>query len=188
MPLALATAIRRRVVQAHLEGESLKAIAERERLSYSSVRGYWRRYRERGFDGLAPDYDKCGRTSPGRGNVIYRAACFLKHRHQQWGAAFIRVKLEQRYGHEGLPSVRTLQRWFKRAHLTPLKKRIPRPAKAWASAPHEVWQIDAKEQLTLEDGTRACYLTTIDEHSGACLQARAFPPQKHQSSTTARDS
>lgn len=40
---------------------------------------------------------------------------------------------------------------------------------------HNIWQVDAKEQCTLLDGSRACYLTFTDEYSGAWLCAKAFP-------------
>ncbi len=181
MPLALATSVRRRIVEAHRGGESLKAIALRENLSYSCVRTYWHRYRQRGLEGLAPDYQNCGRQGPGNDQLIYRAARYLKFLHREWGAAFIRLKLRQRYPAHRVPSVRTMQRWFKKAALTPLRKRLPKPEKPWAQAPHEVWQVDAKEQLTLEDGTAACYLTVTDEHSGALLESPLFPPQPDQS-------
>lgn len=180
MPTALATTIRRRIVEAHLAGESLTAIAERENVSYSCVRTYWRRYREDGFEGLSPDYQNCGRRA--RSDLIYRAARYLKYRHRGWGAPLIQLKLKQRYPNAQLPSVRTLQRWFKRAHLRPLKKQLPKPTRQWAQAVHEVWQIDAKEQLTLDDGTKACYLSVTDEHSGALLESPLFPPQPNQSS------
>ena len=182
MPLALATALRRRVIDAHLKGEPLNAIAERENLSYSSVRNYWRRYRERGFAGLAPDYQHCGRKRVGDDDLIYRATRYLKFRHRQWGAALIQLKLKQRYPDRTLPSVRTMQRWFKKAGLTPLRKQLPKPDKRWAATPHEIWQIDAKERLTLQDGTQASYLTVTDEHSGALLASPVFPLLPHQQS------
>ncbi len=185
MPLALAAASRRRIIEAHLKGEPLKAIAIRENLSYSSVRTYWRRYSQSGLEGLAPSYQKCGRKGPSHTDLIYRAARYLKFCHRQWGAPLIRLKLEQRYPQEHLPTVRTLQRWFKKANLSPLRKQVPEPEKPWAEAPHEIWQIDAKEQLTLQDGSRACYLTVTDEHSGALLASPVFPPLSYQQSKTA---
>ena len=188
MPLAQSTTVRRRIVEAHQKGQSLKAIAQKENLSYSSVLGYWRRYRQRGLEGLAPDYQHCGRSGPVNDDLMYRAARYLKYLHRQWGAALIRLKLEQRYPKASLPSVRTLQRWFKRAHLTPLRKRLPKPEQTRAQAPHEVWQVDAKEQLTLNDGTAACYLSVSDEHSGAFLEAPVFPPWPNQSSEQGGDS
>ena len=186
MPRALATALRRRIVEEHLAGKSLKAIAQQEQLSYSTVRLCWRRYREHGFSGLGPDYQNCGR--PQRKDLIYRAARFLKYRHRQWGAPLIRLKLSQRYPDQELPSVRTMQRWFKRAHLIPMRKRLPKPEQAWANAPHDVWQVDAKEKIKLNDGTQACYLTITDEHSGALLASPPFPPEGNQPSGTGNGS
>ena len=180
MPAALATSIRRRIVDAHLAGETLRSIAEREKLSYSSVRTYWRRYRQRGFEGLGPDYQNCGHRQR-QNDLIYRAARYLKYLHRQWGAPLIRLKLNQRYGHL-VPGIRTLQRWFKKAHLKPMHSTIPKPERTWAQTPHEIWQIDAKEQLRLDDGSPACYLTVSDEHSGALLASPPFPPQPDQSS------
>lgn len=40
---------------------------------------------------------------------------------------------------------------------------------------HEVWAVDAKEQMKLHDATGACWLTLTDEASGAILSTRAFP-------------
>ena len=179
MPAALASSIRRRIIDAHLAGESLRSIAEREKLSYSSVRTYWRRYRERGYAGLSPDYKNCGHRDR-QNDVVYRAARYLKFLHRQWGAPLIRLKLQKRY--KAVPSTRTLQRWFKQAHLKPLQSTIPKPEKTWAQAPHEVWQLDAKEHLRLDDGSRACYLSVTDEHSGALLASPSFPLQSDQSS------
>ena len=34
-------------------------------------------------------------------------------------------------------------------------------------APHNIWEVDAKERFTLEDGSPACYLTITDEKTGA---------------------
>ncbi|MCH2043014.1 MAG: hypothetical protein MK212_02650 [Saprospiraceae bacterium] len=39
---------------------------------------------------------------------------------------------------------------------------------------HDEWQIDAKENLTLQDGSRACYLNIVDKKSGAVLASHCF--------------
>ena len=39
---------------------------------------------------------------------------------------------------------------------------------------HECWQIDAKENLCLLDGSKACYLTMVDKKSGAVLATPCF--------------
>ena len=181
MGRALATWMRRRVVEQHLNGTSLAEIARTEGLSYATVRKCWHRYKQRGLEGLAPDYGNCGRAGPSPHDGVYRAARYLKYLHRDWGAPLIHLHLRQRYGAAGLPSVRTLQRWFAQAGLCRRRQRLPVPERRWAQAPHEVWQIDAKEQITLSGGEKACYLTMVDEHSGALLEAPVFPPQPHQS-------
>ena len=45
--------------------------------------------------------------------------------------------------------------------------------------PHNIWQVDAKENLRLADSSEACYLTITDEHSGAGLEGLVFPPEAH---------
>jgi len=44
-----------------------------------------------------------------------------------------------------------------------------------ATKVHNIWQVDAKERLQLQDGSHACYLTITDEHTGSWLCAIAFP-------------
>ena len=53
----------------------------------------------------------------------------------------------------------------------------PAVDRGWAQAVHQVWQVDAKERLVLDNEQLqpACYLTISDEHSGACLKALVFP-------------
>lgn len=178
----LSMTLRLLLVEQHLQGQSLAQIARSHHLSYATVRTIWQRFEARGRQGLAPDYSRCGR--PRRDDRIYRAARYLKFLHRQWGAPLIRLKLEQRYG-SAIPSVRTLQRWFKRDGLTLPRKQLPRAKVAWAEAPHAIWQIDAKENLRLgpaetSSAEVASYLTIVDEHSGALLEAPVFPHGPHQ--------
>lgn len=57
------------------------------------------------------------------------------------------------------------------------------PTIGTAKAVHNIWQVDAKEQLTLLDGQVACYLTIVDEKSGAALASPVFPLCSNQSSS-----
>ncbi len=176
---ALPTWMRQRIIEEHLNGKPLTQIAREQTLGYATVRRCWHRYQERGFDGLAPDYTNCGKQAPGQQDLIYRAARWLKFLHRGWGAPLIRLKLEARYPDHALPSVRTFQRWFKKAGLTPLRRRLPEQRRCWAKTPHQIWQIDAKERLGLSCGEQACYLTIVDECSGALLEALVFPPRPY---------
>jgi hypothetical protein len=66
-----------------------------------------------------------------------------------------------------------MQYWLKTV-APPRPKTILRTSKRWATEPHMVWQTDAKEQQRLVDGTFFCYLTIMDEKSGALLAAPVF--------------
>ncbi len=186
MAQPLPMALRLLVVEHHLQGHSLAEIARTNKLSYSTVRACWHRFKTHGRQGLAPDYSRCGRPGPRSDDLLYRAARYLKFLHRCWGAPLIRLKLAQRYGQEDLPSVRTLQRWFKQEGLTRPRKQLPQADPTWAEAPHTVWQLDAKENLRLASGENACYLTIVDEHSGALLEAPVFPQGSNQSGRSAR--
>ena len=85
------------------------------------------------------------------------------------------MQLEERYG-KGLPAERTMQRWFAKAGLYALKTRFNQVPSTFVQRVHDLWQIDAKEQLHLSDGTRACYLTIADQKSGCLLSSFVFPP------------
>ena len=79
-----------------------------------------------------------------------------------------------------LPAERTLQRWFRAQGLGKTKSGFPVVPPAWADQVHDVWQIDAKEQLQLPTGEKACYLSIVDEKSGCLLKAVVFPPVQYQ--------
>lgn len=169
--------VRKRVIEDHQAGVSASTIAERHKLSRSSVYGLVRRYKEKNL--LAADYSACGR--PRTTARIYRAARYLKYLHRSWGAPLIRALLQARYGE--VPSTRTMQRWFKAAKLTEPREKRPVQSRARAGEIHGCWQIDAKERLP----AKACYLTIVDEYSGACLAAPVFSLFKDQSGTASRD-
>jgi hypothetical protein len=45
-----------------------------------------------------------------------------------------------------------------------------------ASQAHDIWQMDAVEQLRLGSGDGVCWLRLVDEYSGAVLATTVFPP------------
>jgi hypothetical protein len=78
-----------------------------------------------------------------------------------------------------LPCVRTLQQWFRRVGLGPPPPgRRPAAAVNRATAPHQVWQADAAEEILLGDGTRVSWLRIVDEFTGAVLHTAIFPPRE----------
>lgn len=176
MPVALTDAIRRHIAEQITKGCSLVEIAVNNNLSYCTVRKISKRFKQEGIQGLTPRYNHCGRTASKGDRFFYRATGWLKRLHPDWGAALIRLIMQERYTDVVLPAERTLQRWFKAQGLHRIKSRLALPALTWAQQVHDVWQIDAKEQFHLACTQKACYLTIVDEKSGCLLKASVFPP------------
>lgn len=186
---ALPMVTRKAIIEGFQDGKSRNALAREFRVNYRTVQTLVARFEAEGLAGLKPRYDRCGATGPRRAKIYHRTAVYLKRLHPTWGAPLILLHLTQRYqeraaaNQEPLPSVRTLQYWFKAAGLSKTRSKRPQAPKDWATQVHAVWQVDAKEHQRLADGTRACYLTITDEHSSAVLAAPVFPLCPDQSST-----
>jgi helix-turn-helix protein len=181
MPCALPLAVRQQIIELKSKGSSLQSIANEQHLSYATLSRLWKRYKAEGTNGLTPHYNACGpaagisRCAP----VIYRAVVWLKRCHPDWGAALIRLCVQDRYKDMVVPAERTLQQWFRAKKLYKLKSRFP-AVQSIAQQAHDVWQIDAKEKLCLLCGQQASYLSVVDQYSGALLKAAVFPPLPHQ--------
>jgi hypothetical protein len=99
----------------------------------------------------------------------------MRRAHPSWGAPLIRLFLCERPSLRPLPAPRTLQRWFRAAGLAPAPRgrRPGQPARR-ATAPHQVWQMDAAERVPLADGSRVCWLRLADELTGAVIASVVF--------------
>lgn len=182
MPAALSIRERQRIVEMHEGGDSFRAIADELKRDYEAVRKLYHRYVQSGQ--LEPAYDKCRQSSIRKDEAIYDRAVELKQAHPTWGAGLIWVELAEDFAEEDLPSERTLQRWFRKAGVqAPPPERSPRPFANRGKVAHEVWAMDAKEQVKLADGSFVSWLTVTDEGSGAILGAFLFP---HQTLDTSR--
>jgi hypothetical protein len=177
MPRAVPQPIREQIVARRREGESLTAIAQTLQLPYRTVRGLWSRYRRRGQAGLPPDYDRCCKPGPRFAATLYETALALKREHPRWGAPRIRIQMTGCFPETRLPASRTLQEWFRRAGLSVGRSRQPPAKKPRGRVAHEVWQLDAKEQMQLGDGSRSVSFAILDEATGAVLGVALFPPE-----------
>jgi len=74
--------------------------------------------------------------------------------------------------------VRTIQRWFREAGVNRSANIQQQRVKTVQRGQqvHEVWAVDAKEAMHLEDGSWASWLVITDEASGAVLTTHVFPP------------
>jgi hypothetical protein len=174
MPAALSKIERQQIVQMREQGQSFKAIAVHLNRDYKAVRQIYHRYIQDGE--LEPSYNNCCHSAIRKDASIYHRAIELKQRHPQWGAGLIWVELAEDFKEEELPSERTLQRWFRRGGVQKLAPdRSPHPFATRGKRAHEVWAMDAKEQVELGDGSYVSWLTVTDEGSGAILGGFLFP-------------
>jgi transposase len=168
--------VRQVILKRWQKGESVASLAEELKLSVRTVRNLVQRFAERGPSGLEPDYARCAtKTMPTNGDE-FQKAIEMRQQHPTWGGGLIRVLLQEQ-GHDGCACERTLQRWFQRATVAPAPPgRRPDSDARRAQQPHEVWQMDAVDQLRLASGQQVSWLRLVDECSGAVLQTTIFPP------------
>lgn len=180
MPFPIPVPVRQVIFQRWQRGESVGVIADSLRLKARTVRHLVQRFAQRGRAGLAFDYARCVTKTGSTKNAVYRKALQLRQQHAGWGAGLIRVMLDKEQVE--CPSERTLQRWFQQAVVPPAPPgRRPDLEAQRARHPHEVWQMDAAEQMALRNGRKASWLRVVDECSGAVLQTAVFPPRAMES-------
>ncbi|MEO1515516.1 MAG: hypothetical protein AAFV95_10895 [Bacteroidota bacterium] len=182
MGSALAYKKRELIVKEKLNGKTLACIALENNFSYSTTCRIWRRFKRHGFEGLSANYNNCGPSTIKHSKKVYRCGLWLKRRHPKWSAPFILTLLQDRYPNEIFPSVRTMQLWFRKAGLSLPKAYRKEPVVEKVGAVHDRWQIDAKENLKLQNGSKGCYLSVVDVKSGAALGAPVFPQREDQPS------
>ena len=179
MPAPVPVAVRQAIARRHGRGESPAAIARGLGLPVRTAQHLVARGRHLGEAALMPAYPRGPRPRPRATERLRDLALSLRREHPTWGAGLIRLFLQLPPGQRP-PAERTLQRWFRQAGLGPAP-RGRRPAAAAPAAraarPHEVWQVDAKEQVRLRSGQRVSWLRIVDECSGAILWTRVFPPR-----------
>jgi hypothetical protein len=176
MPRPIPVPVRRAIWQRWQAGQGAPRIAEELDLAPRTVRHLLQRFGERGEAGIEPDYRHPPADTDARREAACPAALTLRRQHPRWGAPLIRSLLLRDYPAAAVPSVRTLQRRFRRAGLVrPPRSELPPPCRRRATRPHEVWQMDASEAIALATGAEVCWLRIVDEFTGAVLLTRVFP-------------
>lgn len=183
MAVAIPFATRQQIAQLRAQGKAYRQISQEMAVSYDAVRRICKRQDQLGEAGLLPRYKQCGTTGIRLAAFYHRVSLWLKRAHPLWGAPYIHLQLDARYAMGRLPSIRTLQLWFKAAGLSKPRPQLLNSPKVWAEYPHQVWQVDAKEQQRTLDGAKVCWLTVVDEKSGAVLAAPVFSPWPNRSGT-----
>jgi hypothetical protein len=176
MPSPVPVPLRRALWRRWQSGQAADLIARELNLPLRTVRHLLRRFRVSGHQAVAPAYSRTPCRPPAQ-EEIRRAAVHLRQEHPSWGAGLIRLELPAPAAGGTVPSERTLQRWFRQAGLGPAPRgRRPPTETHRAQRPHQVWQMDAKEQVPLRGGQRVSWLRISDEHTGAILWTKVFPP------------
>lgn len=177
MGVPIPVPIRQVIVERHERGQTLETIAHEMGMSFWTVRKIWRRYRDKGEAGLRPEYDMGASREIRSPQLAYRAAVWLKRAHPRWGAGMIRLLIAEKWPELKVPHERTMQRWFVAAGVNRRGKgHITGHKSKRGQAVHEVWQMDAKEQMKLADESQASWLMATDEKSGAIISGQIFPP------------
>ena len=166
-------------------GQNAYSISKALNLSYSTVNVLCKRIKEGGAALLPARYGCCGRRPAEEQNPLYQKLLDMRRQHPEWGAQYLLVQLSA-LG-PPLPSARTVHRWLRKEGLSRLRGRAPKTVKVWAGSVHDIWQVDAKEQVSLSDGEEVCWLSITDEKSGALLGAVLFPLQPDMSSAVEGD-
>jgi transposase InsO family protein len=177
MPAATPPESRQRILELHQQGLASPQIAQVVPVAARTIRGLLAQWTQEppGPD-LAPHFDRCGRSLSAGRLAVLQACCALRLQHLRWGAARIRIDLLGCHPEELVPPTRTLQFWLQQAGLAPPRvRRIGKKDYQRAQQPHDVWQMDAVERLTLLDGSPACWLRMTDEYTGAILATELFP-------------
>ena len=178
MPQPVPIPIRQKLWGRARQGEGAAALAAAFDLPPRTVRNLLRRFRERGDDGLEPDYRAPAPPAHARPEEVRRAVLDERREHPSWGAELIRVALSEERPEVAWPHSRTMRRWIRAAGLSraPAGRRPGTPARR-ATRPHQTWQVDACEQIELDGGGRASWLRVADEATGAVLGTAVFPPR-----------
>ena len=166
---------RKQIVQLHQSGKSLRAIAESLPYSYDGVCKIWRRFKDKGWEGLEASYRNCGRK-PVFGQSIKDLISAEKTGKQ--GAPYIRSILLEAHPDLRIPHERTIQRWWRKAGINRPRGKRPQKDHSWTRLTHHTWQIDGKEQVTLANGQDVCWINIADEATGTLLQSSVFPLQE----------
>jgi len=176
--------VRTSIVQQHLKGISNSQIAINFKIGRTTVHNLIKRYKEWGDKGLKPKYSNCGKKRLcASTNFNYRAVRCFKTWHPSWGSGKIRAELLKLNPALELPTTRTINRWFGWNQQIIPSTKLPKAPRQWASQLHEGWQVDAKEEMKIADGTKQCWLNIVDEKSGTVVDPIVFSLQENMRSS-----
>lgn len=165
------------IAQGKKEGKTLQKIAKELRCSVRTARKYWRRARDQQI-ARRPGRPRQG-TLSSYAPEIQEMAVQMKREHPGWGALTVRLHLAQALGKDvkEMPSAARLAVLFKErcpeAVQARRKRAYPEQAPSKVSRPHQRWQMDAQEGLSVVSGEKVNLLNLRDP-MGLMIGSRAF--------------
>lgn len=176
MPSSISMAKRQSIIACHKRGESVSILSRKFEVSRKTIYTLIKREKSEGLAGLRPRYDRCGKARPDPKGYVYRAVRCLRTWHPSWGAQKICAEMHRMRPNLCLPHYRTFYRWFhwNQQIEVKIKTQLPKNQPRTAKALHEGWQLDAKEQMQIADGSYHCWLNITDEYSGAVIDPPVF--------------
>jgi hypothetical protein len=187
------------IVERHLAGETLSAIAGQLGLNHYTVRKWWRAYRDHGWDGIGPRpkgppaVGPLGRFDP----LVKYVALRLKREHPAWGPDMLRLHMSRRPSLQGHRLPKNTALWsylhqFGSRLLSPRRLQTTRPTQpvSRAKEPHQCWQMDFKGDEVVGGCQKVISpLGVSDEASGAPLgrYLHVLKAKGNRSGLTSRD-
>jgi hypothetical protein len=177
MPRFIPVATRHAVFNAHLSGLGTAQLAARYQLPPRTIRSLVSQgLAQNGV--FAPPKYPCGLAASSFTPTLHQQILGLRQQHPRWGSVLIRLALEDLHAAdefpEALPSAATIRRWLNQAGLAPARSGRKAEPRQRSCTPHEVWQVDAADQMRLLNGQLVSWLRLVDECSGAVLQTIVF--------------
>lgn len=179
---------RNRMVDLKLAGDSLPEIAEQTGWSFECVRKWWRRFRDGGRGALGPSDqgDRQGGPMSTFPDGVRFAFLRIKKEHPGWGAAVARPRVARRLqvAEADLPCVSTIEKYWAsfgdRLYQRHRRRRPPlkRERGAKPSHPHERWQADFKEWVSVEGLGKIDVLNIRDEATPVKIGSFVYPARK----------
>ena len=182
MPSPLSMAKRQSIVAACKKGEKISKVACQFKVSRQTIYNLINLEASKSSEGLQPRYSNCGKTRPDADQFIYRAVRCMRSWHPGWGAEKIHAEIRCMRPGLKLPHHRTFTRWFNWNNqiVKALCSTLPNEMTKKAMQLHEIWQIDAKEEMVIGDGSKNCWLNIVDEYSGTVIHPLVFSHKEDQ--------
>ncbi len=169
MPWKASTAMSQRtefVERALHSGVKMRALCQEFGISRRTGYKWLARYRSQGAPGLLERPRRPKRCPHRSGPEVERAVLQARAAHPAWGGRKLRWLLEHQ-GQVPLPSASTITAILHRYQLLPPPESSPPHAlqRFQMEQPNQLWQMDFKGRLALQDGGHCHPLTVLDDHS-----------------------